>query len=137
MEKVKVINLTASQVNINLTEMSNGKVVPIKPHAFALLSADELAYVRNTSAAFDRGTLRVDNMESVPAEIDIPDSPNALTQNDIVALLKKPQKQIQLSIDEIDSVNVIRMILNTAKEQDKPVKVVEAIETRLNELLEA
>ncbi|WP_336786948.1 hypothetical protein [Paenibacillus sp. MMO-177] len=136
MEKIKVTNLTASPVNINLTSL-NGKVVPVKPKAFALLSADELAYVRNTSTAFERGTLKVDNIDAVPAEIDIPTSPNALTDADIAAMLKKPLKQVQIALEDIDSVNVVRAILTAAKEQDKSIKVVEAIEARLNELLEA
>lgn len=134
-KKIKVVNLTGSQVNINLTGLTAGKITPIKPKSFALLTTDELAYVRNTSTAFERGTLKVDNIADVPSEIDMPESPNALNDTDISALLKKPLAQVKISLEEIDSVNVVRSILGAAKEQDKSVKVVEAIEARLNELL--
>jgi len=133
-EKIKVLNLTESGVNINLTAF-NGKVIPVSPKGFCFLSADELAYVRNTSIAFERGTLKVADAAQVPEDIDIPQSPNALTDADIVALLKKPQKQLGIALEEIDNAEVVRKILEAAKEQDKSVKVIETIEARLNELI--
>jgi hypothetical protein len=132
--KIKVLNLTGSTVSINLTAL-NGKVVPINTKGFALLSTDELAYVRNTSTAFERGTLKVDEKSTVPEEIDIPSSPNALTDEDINTLIKKPVKQVEIALAEIDSINVVRNILAQAKEQDKSVKLVEAVEARLEQLL--
>lgn len=133
-DKVKVINLTDSGVSINLTALNN-KVIPVAPKGFAILSIDELAYVRNTSTAFERGTLKLDDKSEAPADIDIPVSKNAISDDEISAILKKGVKQVTYDIAEIDNANVIRKILRMAKDQDKSVKVVEAIDARLSELV--
>lgn len=133
-QQFKVLNLTGSPVNINLTAF-NGKVKPIAPKGFTFLFEDELAYVRNTSVAFQRGTLKVDESTPAPSNVEIPESPNALNDEDIADLLKKPQKQIAIALEEIDNVAVVRQILESAKELDKSVKIIDIIENRLEELL--
>lgn len=130
-EQIKVLNLAKNDVTINLTGF-NGKTKPIKQGGFAFLTPDELAYVRNTSIAFEKGTLKVDG--NAPEGIDIPNSPNALTNDDIAKMLKQPQKQLALALEEIDNINVVRNILEVAKEQDKSIKVIEIIENRIEEL---
>lgn len=135
-ERIKVINTRGNGLTINLTRL-NGKEVPIAPKGFAFLTIDELAYVRNTSKAFERGTLVLEDgeMEKLEGKVDIPESPNALTDKDIVAILKLPVGQLGNKLEEITVIQVIEDILAKAKEADKSVKFIEAIEARKEQLL--
>lgn len=131
--KTKVKSTSNSPVTINLTDL-NGKKYPVPPKGFAYLDEDELAYLINTSKIFEVGSLVVDR-NTVPEGIEIVDSPNALTDENITELLKKPVKQLVDDLAEITEVNVIDRILEAANKQDKSVKVVQTIEARKQQLL--
>jgi hypothetical protein len=134
-EKIKVLNPLKSKITINLV-LLNGKQIPVASKGFAYVTAEELAYIQNTSKAFELGFLKVDPKAALPEEIEIPDSPNSMTDEDITKLLKKPSRQVEYHLANIENVHVARRILELAKEQDKSVKVVEVIQARLEALLQ-
>jgi hypothetical protein len=133
-DKIKVISLRSNDVALNLTAL-NGKVIPIAGKGFAYLSEDELAYVMNTSKIFERGILKVVDAEKVSDIIDIPDSPNALAQADIVAMMKLTQPKLVAKLADITDRQVVEEILKVAKDNDKSVKFVDAIQNRLAEII--
>lgn len=131
MEKYKVVNLLRSGVTINLRGFNN-KEIPLAPNGFSYITEEELAYIRNTSKIFETGDLKIEG--ELPKDIEIPESPNALSDDDILKMLKKTQKQIEQDLQNIDNYQVCKRILDIAKEQDKSIKVINLIENRLNEL---
>lgn len=132
--KFKVQNLTKSAVTVNLTAL-NGRTKPIAPNGFTYLNEDELAYLRNTSRCFERGTLAISEATPAPLELEIPLSHNALTNDDIQALIKKPSKALATALEDIDSIQLVREIREVAIEAEKSIKHVEVIDARIESLL--
>lgn len=135
-EKIKVLNPNKSKVFINLRDF-NGRSVPVVPGAFALLTPDELAYLQNSSDAFRRGYIKLEESQTLPEGVEAPEvSPNALTDVDIAKLLDKktPVKTLKARIEGIDNIEVLRRIENAAKDADVSVKTVEAISARIEAL---
>lgn len=130
-KKVKVLNLLDCQVNINL-KLLNGKVIPIMPSGFTYLNEDEVAYLSNTSTAFAKGTLKIEGDK--PADLEIPDSPNAMTDKEIGAFLKQTQKAIREQIVDIDAQHIIKKMIEVAHEEDMSVRLIDILTSRLEEL---
>lgn len=131
---IKIENPNKHEVTINLKEF-NGRVIPIKGNGIAMLEEDELAYVVTSSQVFNRGTLRVANKQELTV-IDKSDleSPNALTDEEVVAMLKN-QKALETALLQIDNERVLKRVLEKANELNKSVKMVGMIEARIEELL--
>jgi hypothetical protein len=132
-DKIRVDSTRNNEIGINLGKF-NGKMIPVSPKGFAYLSEDELTYVINTSDAFKRGILVVMNKEKVSEDIDIPTSPNALSKEDLSAIMKLPQAQLKIKLQEITERKVVQEILENAKANDKSIKFIDIIESRLEEL---
>lgn len=132
MEKIKVRNLGKSVVRINLVNL-NGKAIPINPKGFAFLDKDEVAYLRNTSRAFEAGILKIED-EEVAKELDVVDTPNAVDEEEIAKIMKMSQVKLNARLAEIDNVGVVEAILEEAMKLDKSVKFIEIIENRIEEL---
>lgn len=133
---IKIDNLLNSKVTLNLKDF-NGKIYPIRPKGFVKITEEELSFVMNVSKVFKDGILKVSNKEVLSEDIDKTEleSNNALTDEDINTLLKKTQKQLKVELQSIDSIDVIKRILEKANELDKSVKFIEIIEKRLEELI--
>ena len=136
MVKIRVQNVANNGVTVNLKDF-NDKIIPITGKSFALLTEEELTYVMNTSKIFETGSLQVANKEALSSDIDLDSlkSPNTFTDEDILALLKKTQKQVEVSLENVTNPDVVKRILAKAQELDKSVKVVEAIQLKLESLL--
>ena len=136
MVKIKVQNVANNGVTVNLKEF-NDKIIPIAGNSFAFLTEEELTYVMNTSKIFETGSLQVANKEALSSDIDLDSlkSPNTFTDEDILTLLKKTQKQVEISLENVTSPDVVKRILAKAQELDKSVKVVGAIQLKLESLL--
>lgn len=136
-KNVKVENTTKSRVTINLKGF-NDKCYAVKAKGSVAIDEDELNYIMNTSQVFKMGTLRVVNKEELVDSVDVTEleSPNALSDAGIDLFLKKTQKSLMTELEKIDSIQVIQKILDRANELDKTVRVIEMIETRLEQLLE-
>ena len=133
-EKIKVVNSLKSRITINLTKL-NGKEIPIEKNGFALLTVDELAYLQNVSKAFDLGYLRLAPKQIIPEEVEIADSFNAISDEEISKLLQKPVKTLESELVKLTNVYVLKRVLEIAGEQDKSVKVMKIIEDRIENLL--
>jgi len=133
--KIKVVNPLRSRCTINLRNF-NGKSIPVeKNNGFAFLSEDEFAYVCNTSKVFEDGFLVVALNQQVDEDIELPPkSSNALTKEDMIKLVKKPAKQIENELAKITNFQVMKVILETAHKEDKSVKVIGLIQSRLEQL---
>lgn len=135
-KRVRVKNLTSHKVTVNLTDF-NGRKIVVMPKLTGILTEEELAYVMNTSKVFQKGTLKVENKESLSEDIFVEDleSKNALSDEDIKAILGKAQKTIKKELDGIDNIHVAKRMLTVANELDKSVKVIDMIEARIEDLL--
>lgn len=136
MVKIRVQNVANNGVTVNLKEF-NDKIIPIAGKSFAFLTEEELTYVMNTSKIFETGSLQVANKEALSSDIDLDSlkSPNTFTDEDILTLLKKTQKQVEVSLENVTNPDVVKRILAKAQELDKSVKVVGAIQLKLESLL--
>lgn len=134
MEKIKVINVSRTSVMINLS-MLTGKTYPLKPNAFAFLTEDEISYIQNTSSAFKRGFLKIDESKPLPDTVEIVESKNALPEDEMEKFLSKTQKVIKHDLSEMDNMFVLKDLVAKAKELDKSVRVIDMIESRIEELI--
>lgn len=134
MEKVKVFNPHKHRVCINLSNY-NGKEIPVNGEGFALLTEDELSYVLSSSKAFEKGVLKLADKQTTTLDIEIPVSANALTDQDILDLIKKPKAQIDLILAKIDNQKVLQRIIEMSKEQGKSIKLIDSFQKRLDEIL--
>lgn len=131
--KIKVINTRKNVITINLSSF-NGKVIPLSQNGFAYLTEDEFSYLINTSKVFNLGILKVDAGQQVPEDIEVPVSPNALTDDDIVKMLKLTQKSFAIELNKITDIQIAKRIFEIAKELDKSIKIIEMIEAKIEEL---
>ncbi len=136
---VKVLNMIDSSVTVNLKDFSD-RVITIKAKGFGMLSEDELAYVMSNSQVFKKGTLSVSENSKEKLSDNIHkeelESPNALTAKEISNLLRRSQRNLKAGLEEIDSIQTLKRILDYAKESDKSIKVIEIINSRLEKLME-
>jgi len=139
MKQFKVENcLVDGKVFINLNGL-NGREIEVPAKGFVFLKEEELSWVISQSKAFDRGILRVakTDEEDLPEEIklEIPQTKNALTVKDIPYFLGLTQAKLTKDIKEISREDFLRQLVKEATEADKPIKFVESIEKRIEELL--
>lgn len=133
---IKIENLSNNKVTLNFKSF-NGKIYPIMEKGAVKITEDELSYLMNTSKVFRAGILKIVNDEILSGEIDKEElnSNNTFTDDDILALLKKTQKQLTVDLKGIDSIDVIKRINEKAVELDKSIRVIGIIENRLEELM--
>lgn len=133
---VRIDNLTNSKITLNFKDL-NEKVYPIRPKGFVKITEEELSYLMNVSTAIKDGLIKVANEDVLTGDINKDElkSDNAFTDNDIVTLLKKPQKALAVELENITSLDVVNRILVKANELDKTVKIVELIESRVEQLM--
>lgn len=134
-KNVKIQNLNASKVKLNFTKL-NGRTVLINGNGTVKISEDELMYLINSSNVIKKGSIKIVNENELSNDIDKDDlvSPNSLSDDGIIELLKKSQASIKKEIAEVDSIETIERILNKAHELDKSVKLIAILEERLEEL---
>jgi hypothetical protein len=132
-KRIKVISTVNNDITINLRTF-NGKQIPLPKKGFVYLTEDEIAYILNTSNAFRIGILKVEKPEEVDPNLDIPASPNALTDEDLLAILKKTQKQLAVELDNITSKQIVERVMELAREHDKSIRVIDIIQKRIDEL---
>lgn len=132
---IKVKNPNKYAITVNLIKL-NGRTITLNPKGFAMFDEDEIAYLTNASSVFKKGILVIENKENLKLvrEEDIK-SPNVLTDEEIEDVLKLSQKGLASKLEEIDNIEVVKRILEIAKEKGKSIKSIELIENRIEELL--
>lgn len=139
MAKVATIkNISRGDFMLSLHRIS-GKGFTLKPNGEVPVTEDELAYLMNDcQGAFKKGYLEVIKVnDSVKENIDIVETENKMTEDEILALLDLAPSRMKPKLAKIEASHLLKEIRQTAEELNKNNKVIEAIDARIKEVADS
>ena len=88
----------------------------------------------NDGGVFQNGRLQpVRLIDTAEDYEEIASNPNFMSESDIIALLKRPVKEVRERLDEVTSVTTVNLIAEIARADENIKKVVvDAVEARLD-----
>lgn len=120
----RVLNKCKYSIGVQLM---SGIQVNIKPGSFQMLTGSDILYIEsicvNEKYFSQKMLIPVDNAGNpVPLESlgmpEDPDAPKHMTDNEIIAMLKKPAKQIEAWLNDISDPAELHAIYTVAKDAD-------------------
>lgn len=133
----KVFNRQKYEIGVTL---ANNTQRSIKPGSFTLMTAEDILYVDSICAKkkfFASGMLEpVDaNNNPIPLEhfmiVPAEENEKVLTDDEIIAALKKSVKQLQTWLDGIDDPVELHAIYNVASEMDLPASKLKILSAKM------
>lgn len=133
MAKINIENISRNPFDLNLDFVTPRKVVTIKPNVSYGLTEDEYSYlVTSCPNLFTKGFFKVKNIPDEFKNVDVVESSNVMTDNDIVTLLDLPLAKFKKELSKIDSLPLIRDIHSKALELNKTDKYMSEINTKID-----
>ncbi len=133
MAKINIENISRNPFDLNLDFVTPRKVVTIKPNVSYGLTEDEYSYlVTSCPNLFTKGFFKVKNIPDELKNVDVVESSNVMTDNDIVTLLDLPLAKFKKELSKIDSLPLIRDIHSKALELNKTDKYMSEINTKID-----
>lgn len=128
--------LIGGTVVINLRGLNDREIV-VPNGGFVFLKEEELSWVLSQSKVFQKGILKVVEPDELPDEVkmELPETKNAITKKDIPYFLELTQPKLLKELKEIDREDFLHELSKSATENDKPVKFIQIVEKRIEEIL--
>lgn len=135
MAKVAQIkNVSKHVFLLSLNQVSAGRSFNLKPNSVVSVDEDELNYLTNEcEGAFKKGYLQVVGLDE-GCNIDIVETENVMSDDEMETLLNAPFKKIQSEINKINETRLLKEIRQKAEELNKSNKVIELIDNRIKEV---
>lgn len=127
----KIKNVSRGSLILDLTAVTQEKIVVMKPDSFLTITADEYEYLTTSHRALfkhDIETISVaDDVKKVKTE-------RIYTDKDIDAIVEMSEKNFNAEIKKIDCVEVLKDIRIKSEAEGKTKKFLNTIDKRIIEL---